>query len=240
MPISEIIYSISPYKMSHVLSKNHKQTNKELSVKHTVFTCLMYSGFLVLIPYPKRYGKYQTNCVLWVNSSKSSHGSRMQPWNNCYIVFTSFVHMNRSMQNVCHCHNGHNMRQSWLTILTNLLDKHSSLCSWLLEMVMFCSYKTVTVNFGILSFWTSFKVHLHLSLLNINCHHCWLYIMNLVSCHTSTTVNILSFARPEVLTAVTEDYQYVHTSWTILKMEAESFSKSLVTTGYTYLHGVIS
>jgi len=46
--------------MSHILSKNHKQTNKELSVIHTVFTCLIYSGFLALTPYPLRYGKYLT------------------------------------------------------------------------------------------------------------------------------------------------------------------------------------
>jgi hypothetical protein len=53
--------------------------------------------------------------------------------------------------------------------------------------------------------------------------------MNLVPCHISTTVNILSFARPDALTAVTEDYEYVHISWTVLKMEAESSPESLVT-----------
>lgn len=94
-----------------------------------------------------------------------------------------------------------------LTILTNLLDKHFSLCWWLLHMVMFCSYKTGNVNFNILSFWTSVKEHLNSSFLNINCHHHCLCIMNLVPCHTHTTLNILSFARDDVLTAVTEDYK---------------------------------
>lgn len=93
------------------------------------------------------------------------------------------------------------------TILTDLLDRHLSLCWRLLHMVIFCSYKTGNVNFNILSFWTSVKEHLNLSLLNKNCHHCWLCIMNLVPCHTCTTINILSFARPDVLTAVTEDYE---------------------------------
>lgn len=93
------------------------------------------------------------------------------------------------------------------TILNDLLDKHLRLCWCLLHIVMFCSYKTGNVNFNILSFWTSVKEHLNLSFLNKNCHQCWLCFMNLVPCHTRTTINILSFARPDVLTAMTEDYE---------------------------------
>jgi hypothetical protein len=74
-------------------------------------------------------------------------------------------------------------------------------------MVMSCSYKTGNVNFNILSFWTSAKEHLNFSFLNINCLHCLLCIMNLVPCHIRTTLNILSFARLDVLTALTEDYE---------------------------------
>jgi len=121
--------------------------------------------------------------------------------------------------------------------ITDLLDKHLSLCWWLLHMVMFCNYKTGNVNFNILSFWTSVMEHLNLSFLNTNCHHCWLCVMNLVPCHTCTTLNILTFARPEVFTAVTEDYKS-----TFLGLSRRCKHKVPLNLWYlyTHLHSVIS